>query len=161
VKKRETKIIIDKKRRGEWAETCFLGRVLALGWPISKPWGDTRSFDFVVGWPGTFVAVQVKSTIFELDEGYLCGVCSGKKRYGPGAFDFLAAYVIQEDAWYIIPGKEVFGMESISLNTKTNRANYEKYREAWTLLQPKGIPKRLENDIQACVDPEYEAVWGE
>ncbi len=34
---------------------------------------------------------------------------SGHKPYPPGSFDFLAAYVIQENTWYIIPEKEIPG----------------------------------------------------
>jgi hypothetical protein len=45
-------IIKDKKERGEWAEAIFLVRAREQGLPVSKPWGDSRSFDFVVGGPG-------------------------------------------------------------------------------------------------------------
>jgi hypothetical protein len=31
-------------------------------WVAGEPWGDSNSFDFVVGKPGRFVSVQVKST---------------------------------------------------------------------------------------------------
>jgi hypothetical protein len=62
-----------------------------LGIPISKPWGEMRSYDFIVGRPRRFVAVQVKSTIAELGTGYVCTVRGGHKPYPPGSFDFLAA----------------------------------------------------------------------
>lgn len=64
--KRKPKIL-DKKTRGEWAEMVFMARATELGLAVSKPWGDVRSYDVVVGRPGHFVAVQVKSTIFELE----------------------------------------------------------------------------------------------
>ena len=135
MKKRRTKIIKDKKERGEWAESVFIARVTEEGLPASKPWGDTRSYDCVVGRPGKFVAVQVKCTIFKIEdgEGYICSVCSSHKPYRRGAFDFLAAYVIPEDLWYIIPSKEIRGLKSISLCTV--EAKYEHYREAWQLLR--------------------------
>ncbi len=134
MKKRKPKIK-DKKLRGEWAEMVFMARATELGLAVSKPWGDARSYDVVVGRPGHFVAVQVKSTIFELEQGWICSVRSGHKPYPPGSFDFIAAYIVFEDVWYIIPAEAVQGMESVSLNTGTNRANYEEYREAWKLLQ--------------------------
>jgi hypothetical protein len=57
-----------------------------------------------------FVAVQVKSTTLEVENGgYACSVCTSGKPYAPGSFDFLAAYVIYDDAWYIIPAKEFLG----------------------------------------------------
>ncbi len=138
MKTRKTKIIKDKKERGEWAESVFVARAGEQGLPVSKPWGDSRSFDCVVGRPGKFAAVQVKSTITKLEsgKGYICSTCSSHKAYRVGAFDFLAAYVIPEDAWYIIPAKEIRGLKSISLCTEgSGEAKYEKYREAWKLLR--------------------------
>src|SRR5215475_12505301 len=105
-KKWDPKIIKDKKRRGEWAEMIFMTRAAERGIPVCKPWGDTMSFDFVVGRPRHFVAVQVKCTLFEIAEGlgkgWLCTVSKTGHPYQKGSFDFLAAYVIMEDAWYII-----------------------------------------------------------
>jgi hypothetical protein len=135
MKKRKPRIIKDKKMRGEWAESVFMGRASEHGLPVSKPWGDSESFDCVVGRPGKFLAVQVKCTISELrtGQGYACSTCSSGKPYRAGAFDFLAAYVVPEDAWYIIAAKAIRGMKSISLLTQGGK--YEKYREAWHLLR--------------------------
>lgn len=87
MKKRKPKIIKDKKERGEWAESVFISRASEDGLPASKPWGDTRSFDCVVGRPGKFVAVQVKCTIAKLEsgEGYICSTCSSHKPYKKGS----------------------------------------------------------------------------
>lgn len=136
-KRRKPKIIKDKKERGEWAESVFLARASEEGLPACKPWGDSRSFDCVVGRPGKFVAVQVKCTIARLEsgEGYICSTCSSHKPYKKGSFDYLAAYVIPEDVWYIIPGKLVYGLKSISLCTVGGEQKYEEYREAWGLLR--------------------------
>ena len=92
-KRRKPKIIKDKKKRGEWAESVFLVRAGEEGLSASKPWGDSRSFDCVVGRPGRFVAVQVKCTIAKLEsgEGYICSTCSSHKPYQRGSFDYLAA----------------------------------------------------------------------
>jgi hypothetical protein len=135
MKKRKPRIIKDKKMRGEWAESVFMGRASEHELPVSKPWGDSESFDCVVGRPGKFLAVQVKCTISELrnGQGYACSTCSSGKPYRSGAFDFLAAYVVPEDAWYIIPAKAIRGMKSISLLTQGGK--YEGYREAWHLLR--------------------------
>lgn len=139
VKRRKPKIIKDKKKRGEWAESMFLVRAGERGLTASKPWGDSCSYDCVVGRPGKFVAVQVKCTIARLvsGTGYNCSVCSSHRPYPPGSFDFLAAYVILEDTWYIIPEKEIRGLKSISLCTTElgSEAKYEHYREAWGLLR--------------------------
>jgi hypothetical protein len=133
MEKQKPKFIKDHKRRGEWAESVFAARAAENGLPISKPLGDSRSFDCVVGPPGKFVAVQVKCTMAKLPsgKGYLCQVKSDNKKYRAGAFDFLAAYVIPEDAWYIVPAKAIQG----SLLLCGPRAKYEQYREAWNLLR--------------------------
>src|SRR5712671_1571269 len=158
MKQREPKIAA-KKLRGEWAEMIFMVRATEYGLAVNKPWGESRSYDFVVGSPGHFVAVQVKSTIFELEQGWVCKVRSGNKPYPRGSFDFLAAYVVFEDAWYIIPEAEVQGMENISLHTGTNRGNYETYREAWYLLRPDAESggKRIDS-IQGCAE-EFSSEW--
>ena len=137
MKKRKPKVIQDKKLRGEWAESVFMARASEHGLPVSKPWGDSRSFDCVVGRPGKFVAVQVKCTVAKLEsgKGYICSVCSSHKAYRAGAFDFVAAYVVLEDVWYIIPAKLIRGKKSISLCTDGAEAKYEEYREAWDLLR--------------------------
>ncbi len=152
VKKRKPKIIKDKKKRGEWAESVFLARASEEGLSASKPWGDSRSFDCVVGRPGKFVAVQVKCTIAKLEsgEGYICSTCSSHKPYKRGSFDYLAAYVIPEDVWYIIPAQLIFGLKSISLCTVGGEAKYEPYREAWGLLRKASA--ELEQEVVVAKD---------
>ncbi len=148
MKQRKHKIT-DKKLRGEWAEMHFMVRATDHDLPVSKLWGDSRSYDFVVGWPGHFVAVQVKSTIFELEEGgYTCGVCgAGRKPYPPGSFDFLAAYVIWDDAWYIIPA-EMIEDETIEINacadenfesSESERFNVGEGSSGGSEMRPRGL----------------------
>jgi hypothetical protein len=147
--KRKAKIIKDKKRRGEWAESVFMARAGEHGLPVSKPWGDSNSYDCVVGRPGKFVAVQVKCTVAKLEsgKGYICSTCSSHKVYRAGAFDFLAAYVVLEDLWYIIPAREIRGLKSISLCTESGEAKYEQYREAWQLLrEASDLNEEIEGD---------------
>lgn len=137
MRQRTPRIIEDKKERGQWAESVFTARAEENGLPVSRPFGDTKSFDCVVGLPGRFSAVQVKSTVARLQngKGYICTVCSCNRPYREGAFDFLAAYVVPEDAWYIVPAALIHGLKSISLcTTDGGEAKYEKYREAWHLL---------------------------
>jgi len=137
MEKQRPEIIRDNKKRGEWAESVFAARAAENGLAVSKPSGDSTSFDYVVGHPGKFVAVQVKCTIARLPngKGYICNLKSNNKRYPPGAFDFVAAYVIPEDAWYIVPMKAIGGQANLSLCTVGTWAKFEKYREAWDLLR--------------------------
>ncbi|HSS96216.1 MAG TPA: group I intron-associated PD-(D/E)XK endonuclease, partial [Terriglobales bacterium] len=135
VKKQKTDLIKDKKKRGEWVELKFMAEAAERGLPAAKPFGDSENFDVVVGRPGKFVGVQVKCTVLRSinGEGYVCSVCSNSKVYRKGSFDFLAAYVVPEKAWFILPAGEIVGMRSVSLCTPTSR--WEKYREGWELLR--------------------------
>jgi hypothetical protein len=148
-------IIKDKKLRGEGAESVFMERATERGLQVSKPWGEMNSFDFVVGRPSRFVSVQVKSTLFQMKKGpttgYECSVRGGHKAYGAGSFDFLAAYVVPDDAWYIIPAELIRGKESITLYPESKTARYEKYREAWHLLREASqISPDAAGDDQPC-----------
>jgi hypothetical protein len=136
MKKRKPGIIKDPKARGEWVESVFMARAGEHGLPVSKPWGDSASYDFVIGRPGRFVSVQVKSTICRSGGGYECCIRGkGNKAYASGSFDFLAAYVVLEDAWYILPARVVQDKETVCLFSKSKYARYEEYREAWHLLR--------------------------
>ena len=86
MEKRRPKIIKDNKRRGEWAESVFAVRAAENGLPVSKPFGESGSFDCVIGRPGKFVAVQVKCTMAKMQsgKGYVCSVKSNNKSYGRG-----------------------------------------------------------------------------
>jgi len=134
-KERKAKIIEDPKKRGEWVESVFVARASERGLPVSKPWGDSESYDFVVGRPGRFAGVQVKSTTIKSGGGYMCVIRKQGKAYRRGSFDFVAAYVVPEDAWYIIPVSEIRGRECVTLCSKSEHNKNEKYREAWHLLR--------------------------
>src|SRR5271165_5423382 len=81
----EKKIIEDKKLRGEWAESVFMARANQHGLPVSKPWGEMCSYDFIIGKTGRFVSVQVKSTLSKEKTGYVCTVRGGHQAYSAGS----------------------------------------------------------------------------
>jgi hypothetical protein len=62
----------------------------------------------------------------------------------------VAAYVIPEDVWFIIPEKEMRGKWSVGLYPNLKKSRYEEYREAWNLLRAK-LPETIEG-IEACAD---------
>jgi hypothetical protein len=152
MKKPKPKIIEDKKLRGEWAESVFMARATEHSLPVSKPWGEMCSYDFVIGKTGRFVSVQVKSTLSKLGTGYVCTVRGGHQAYQTGSFDFLAAYVVLEDTWYIIPAKLIHGKESITLYPNSPTTKYEQYREAWELLR-----EAVGEKDEALAEPEEES----
>jgi hypothetical protein len=122
------------KRRGEWAELCFMARAAEHGLCISKPWGETAHYDFVVETGGKLLRVQVKSTFSNRKGKYRCGVHGSRGAYVADAFDFIAAYLVPENLWYIIPAEKIEGKEAIMISPKLETAKYRDYREAWKLL---------------------------
>jgi hypothetical protein len=134
------KMMSHAKRRGEWAELQFMAKAAKLGLQISKPWSELARYDMVIGADGHFVSVQIKSTTSSSPEGgYICGVRPNPKGkpYQLGEFDFLAAYVISEDVWYIIPARLIIGRTTVAIRLYPSRPNskYAPYKEAWHLLR--------------------------
>jgi hypothetical protein len=133
------------KLRGEWVEVRFLARATELGLRVAKPYGDCLPYDFIIEHAGRMYRVQVKSTSHQAGgyEGYKCFVkCPSGKLYPPDALDFIAAYVVPEDVWYIIPFRDL-STSTISLDPRNPRNRYRPYREAWDLLLTS-----LPNDVQ-------------
>jgi len=131
------------KERGEWAELCFMARAAGQGLRVSKPYGDSASYDVGVECvapkrEGRILRVQVKSTVYKRrGEGYSLNVMGAhRERYPSGVVDFCAVYLIPIDAWYIIP-YELVGRTNCSLHFTpgSKRHKYAAYREAWHLLR--------------------------
>jgi hypothetical protein len=69
----------------------------------------------------------------------------------------VAAYIFQEDLWYIIPAELVVGQGSIALYPKLKGAKYGPYKEAWHLLR-RERPKARPIEIQACAEEVSEPI---
>ena len=150
MKKKHGAAIGNCKRRGEWAEMVFAGRALreGLGW---RGRGVSRR-DMTLWWirDGRMVRVQVKSTIFQEGTGYSCTMKDSRGPYKKNSFDFVAAYVIPEDVWFILPEKTVRGMWSVGLYPKLEGSKYNEYKEAWDLLR--GEAPEVVERIEACAE---------
>ena len=139
------------KKRGEWVELVFAVRAMERGLRLARPWGESSGYDFVVDQgEGDMVRVQVKSTLFKAGTGYSCTMKDSNGPYKKESFEFVAAYVIPEDVWFIIPEKEMRGKWSVGLYPNLKKSRYEEYREAWNLLRAK-LPETIER-IEACAD---------
>jgi hypothetical protein len=139
------------KKRGEWVELVFAVRAMELGLSLARPWGESSGYDFMVDQGERIVRVQVKSTIFkEGEEGYSCSLKDSKGPYKKGSFEYVAAYVIPEDVWFILPEKIIRGMWSVGLYPKLETAKYREYQEAWHLLRGETLAETIE--IQAFAE---------
>jgi hypothetical protein len=123
------------KARGEWAELRFMARAAEHGLCITKPWGDMARYDFAVEHNGRFLRVQVKCTKYKRGHSYKCNVTSNGVPYTTNQLDFIAAYVIPADAWYIIPTEATNHQQQILLSPHRQNSKYDRYKEAWHLLR--------------------------
>jgi hypothetical protein len=128
----------DAKRQGELAELVFAERAMRRGLKVSKPYGESTAYDFVVDGGGGFKRVQVRSVGVEERGVYRVSTGNGhssKRAYTAEEIDILAAYVIPEDVWYLIPVAAFSPVKSIHLCPgRRSRRKFERYREAWRFL---------------------------
>ena len=159
------------KRRGEISELAFALAAARHGFGISRPYGDSERYDIILdpahlpsvvpagavrqrtkwrtllfsaGRP-RLIRVQVKATTQLVDGLYRVNAhrrINGRAvPYKLSEIDFFAAYIIPEDAWFIIPLPHILG--SILFRPKRLRRHcpYAHYHEAWPLLRE---PEALE-----------------
>ena len=123
------------KEHGEWAELCFMARAAERGLFVSRPFGDSASYDVGVESNGKFSRVQVKSTNYCRKGSYTCNIIGPKRqRYERGKLDFFAVYLVPIDLWYIIPFEVAEGNMSLNLTPRGGH-KFEQYMEAWKLLR--------------------------
>jgi hypothetical protein len=147
-------MISHPKKRGEWVELQFMARATAHGLTVSKPWGDTVMYDYVVESNGTFRRVQVKSSMALIRHDYVCSChppTRPKQAYTEDEIDFIAIFIIPMDIWYIIPVSAVQMRKwGIAINPMRKRSKYFRYLEAWHLLT--GAPSEHEHaEKDSCV----------
>jgi hypothetical protein len=130
------------KQRGEWAELCFMKRAAEHGLCVTKPWGETARYDFAIEHDGHFVRVQVKATKYKRANSFCCNLRACQKPYYANEIDFVAAYCIQADLWYIIPIHAVGGHKNVNLAPHRKNSKHILYREAWHLLRAKPAKSR-------------------
>jgi PD-(D/E)XK endonuclease len=127
------------KELGELAEAEFLRRALAMRIAITKPWGESRAYDFIVDAEGKLTRVQVKAAFREGRQGgYSLRVYrSSKRSYTKKEIDALAGYAAPENAWYLLPVRVIRRVKSLKLfpGSRKRRSKLEKWREAWWLLR--------------------------
>jgi hypothetical protein len=139
------------KRLGELAELAFSFKAYNFGFGVSKPYGDSERYDTIidareigkvrVGTP--LWRVQVKCTN-QLFQG-MYHLSAGRRLEGHvvpyklGEIDFLAAYIIPEETWYIIPIEAFLGLKNLTFRRGDDPrpGMYDNYYEAWQLLRAK------------------------
>jgi hypothetical protein len=134
--------IREPKRRGELAELAFALKATSLGFAVAKPYGDSERYDFVLDNGKRLVRVQVKSsTRCDKYGAYFIASqrCSNGTAipYKVSEIDFLVAYLLPEDAWFVIPVEAFVPRTSLHLFAKERGecGLFWRYREAWELMR--------------------------
>jgi hypothetical protein len=160
------------KRSGEISELVFALAAARRHFGVSRPYGDSERYDLILdpshipfvpptkaerrraNWITQLVAptrsrlirVQVKGTTQLLNGLYR--VNTSRRIHGRvvpytlAEIDFIAAYVIPEDSWFIFPLAHILGQTAVLLGPKGRRKPtlYDPYREAWHLFhQPDSL----------------------
>jgi hypothetical protein len=153
---------LSTKRRGETSELAFALVAARRGFAVSKPLGDCQRYDVILDPQGIdplvpptnnfhysrprLQRVQVKSSTQCVNGLYR--INSGRRLNGRAVpymlseIDFIAAYIIPEDSWFILPLPHILGQLSLLFRPKNSTIPglYDSYREAWHYLtDPDGI----------------------
>jgi hypothetical protein len=141
------------KHIGDLTELEFMLQAANRGFPVAKPFGDNEHYDILVDGRSRLWRVQVKCATPNQDHSFrVCAFWHGSHRrvhaYTPADIDFLVAYVRPSRIWYIIPVRALKQRLTIVLypsgpRRRSNSGRFEKYREAWHLLNPKEIQVAL------------------
>lgn len=128
------------KQVGELAEVAFLHKAMSLGFIVSKPYGDSAPYDFVLGWGRRLRRVQVRSASSAWRGAYRINTRwrgdRHKQNYTSREIDVVVGYIPPEDAWYIFPLFVISHLKTVRINpgAKGGRGRYEKWRDRWDLL---------------------------
>jgi hypothetical protein len=138
--------IEDCKERGEWAELRFMARASEHGLHVCKPWGDSRRYDLAVEHEGKFLRVQVKSTTCKRGNSYVCSLRNHHTQpYSGAQIDFVAAYIIPKNIWFIFPVAVVLNCNrTLVLSPHLNISKYGAYEEAWHLMRGEPLQEKEE-----------------
>jgi len=154
------------KRTGELSEAAFLLKAESLGFHVSRPWGDSERYDFILDTGPRLWRVQLKCTEVVHARGYdiqpiyaIYG--QGKVVYTAEQIDVLVAHIIPKDTWYVLPVDAFAPSKSLRFypDIECKRARWESYREAWHLLrtqEPKSQDVVTRMALEAAYRPECE-----
>jgi hypothetical protein len=127
---------LNTKRRGEVVELAFLYKATKLGLIVSKPYGDSAPYDFVVDNGRKVCKVQVKWSNYNFRNGYIFHCSQHNVPYREGDVDIFACYVPDYDAWFLIPAARIHPHLCLIVHPHLEevRKKYDRYRDAWWIF---------------------------
>lgn len=129
------------KLKGELGELDFLRKAMGMGMLVSKPWGDSYRYDFVVDCEGRLSRTQVRST--EYRSGLNGFAVHAYVHVGEKAvpltekdIDVLVAFISARNIWYVLPVGAFSPRTALCFypDGSTKGALFEQYREAWWVM---------------------------
>ncbi|HZU21545.1 MAG TPA: group I intron-associated PD-(D/E)XK endonuclease [Terriglobales bacterium] len=131
------------KAEGEMAELAYMYMAGKNGIRSAKPYGDSLPFDQIAITPEIYdlYKVQVRCTAHHKNLIYAVSLmkAGGTTHYQPHEFDYLAALLVPEDAWYIIPFAELPATNEVYLHPRLQPGQAggrcDKFRSRWDLLR--------------------------
>jgi hypothetical protein len=130
---------LSRKQRGEMAEAAFLAKAVSLGFCVSKPFGESSRYDLIVDNGSRLLRIQVKSAFYRTrGNSYKIQARGNDGRpYTATEIDFLVAWVVPVDAWYVFPVDEFQKYSQMELfpTSRWGRSKFEKFREAWETVR--------------------------
>jgi len=128
--------------QGLFAESIFITECISKNIEICQPINDVFGYDFVVVRGSESIKVQVKSCSvadnrYKTSTTYKIQCRRGAKckAYEAGSFDYLAAYIIPLDIWYII-GISELNKTTIRVNPDSLGCKFNKYKSDFKALMP-------------------------
>src|SRR5579862_3497814 len=149
------------KRRGQVAELAFMHKAADLGFAVTKPYGELEPYDFILDSGSRLWRVQVKSTSstahrrnrYYVQPSHYNGIY-GRQIYTAAEIDFLVAYVMPREAWYVIPVAALATHINLYFypDAPNSRAYFERYRDAWCLMacHRDGPPRAELSVVRRC-----------
>jgi len=110
------------------------------GFATAKPYGDSRRYDFIVDVGQRLWRVQVKSSSAKQYGSYLVNLQRNANGqvvfYDATEIDFVVAFVMPCEAWFVIPVEAIYGRQTCKLCLRENprSGTLGKYWEAWGLM---------------------------
>ncbi len=110
------------------------------GLTVSKPFGDSAPYDVIVDNGKRLLRVQVRCTHVPNSRCFRVStrLHGDSRSFTPDDIDFLVAWVVPYNAWYIVPARALPTNElKLFPHVPNSTSRTERYREAWRLLGAK------------------------
>jgi PD-(D/E)XK endonuclease len=127
------------KTKGELAELAFSHKAASLGFGVATPNGEDEAYDFILDSGERLWRVQVKSMYSSFRNGYRASCRhSNDDYYKAEEIDFVVAYIVPREIWYIIPVNSIVASSVLNFYPSGCRwgGRFECYRDAWHLMAP-------------------------